>query len=514
HYLRLGRSWLPGAVRSGAAGSTFISGRPGARRSSRALGAGDSFRLARLPARLRWPPWSEAVGCAASRRANVRRHVAGHARTTTASIGTIEDDSRVTLPSSAAAGLPQTAACLGCRTAFLSLPGSRPRMSTANAAAVVPRATAAIAISTAKIMTSSASRWTFLLRAADRHFRVPWRGNFTFSNAFASRRESWQGVVPTTFDASEQSLKKTAKDWAAPWRRTPVSEAQEARAAPEARELLLLWLVHRRRQIESRRRTGTVMCTTTASCRERRSDYYDCCVADLHVRGEMIRLGYRHEAAAAGHCADKFATLLQKELPFQLVIAASPCFGLLITAFNIAFFSQSRCSRRPNSIPAEHRVTTLSKVLIFLCCSLQPSSGPSSYAAQRLCLANCRHVPDDASPSGEIPAACSLYYCILSPPHTSVRWPASLGCCCSPSANSAALAPRAIWEVDAMSTGSSVAKNETPTNVITRALFSRLRLDDPIGTDQSSDAAADPFKSIFHIVLAQKRLPLAADGGS
>ncbi|PAA69646.1 hypothetical protein BOX15_Mlig024061g1 [Macrostomum lignano] len=39
-------------------------------------------------------------------------------------------------------------------------------------------------------------------------------GNFTFSNAFASRRESWQGVVPTTFDASEQSLKKTAKDWA------------------------------------------------------------------------------------------------------------------------------------------------------------------------------------------------------------------------------------------------------------------------------------------------------------
>lgn len=38
-------------------------------------------------------------------------------------------------------------------------------------------------------------------------------GNFTFSTAFASRRDSWDGVVPTTFDPSEQELKKTVKDW-------------------------------------------------------------------------------------------------------------------------------------------------------------------------------------------------------------------------------------------------------------------------------------------------------------
>uniref|UniRef100_A0A1I8FER6 Complex I-9kD n=1 Tax=Macrostomum lignano TaxID=282301 RepID=A0A1I8FER6_9PLAT len=59
------------------------------------------------------------------------------------------------------------------------------------------------------------------------------------------------------------------------------------------------------------------MCTTYGKLQSAgiQRDYYDCVGADLQFVGEMIRRGYRHEAAAAGHCADKFATLcFQEEL--------------------------------------------------------------------------------------------------------------------------------------------------------------------------------------------------------
>ncbi|PAA62572.1 hypothetical protein BOX15_Mlig024652g1 [Macrostomum lignano] len=204
-------------------------------------------------------------------------------------------------------------------------------------------------------------------------------GNFTFSNAFASRRESWQGVVPTTFDASEQSLKKTAKDWAGTleanvknatkedmknemkywmktkppqqrhldatnlgdraglssrlgipkdstitlWFQGPWSEGfpggqinfikafmHSGAAVQKHGELLLLGLCIDEGKNSRADDAPAPYVHYYGKLQSAGSDYYDCVGADLQFVGEMIRRGYRHEAAAAGHCADKFATLL------------------------------------------------------------------------------------------------------------------------------------------------------------------------------------------------------------